>query len=64
MKCKILLLYGDDDNIIPKVALEQMKELFGDKLKFVEFENTGHGLFQVHPKKSSEIVVEFLNAKE
>ncbi len=58
-KIPILLLYGDEDHIVPKIEMERFKAKT-PKTKLIIYEEAPHPLYLKHPSKFAKDITEFI----
>ncbi len=56
----VLILHGEDDNVVSQELAKLNKQFFGDQAELIIFENAGHGLHLDQPQKWIEKVRSFL----
>lgn len=62
IKIPVLILAGEKDDLAPIYLFEKMQEEIPD-CRLVKFENCGHFSFIEEPKRSNEIMMEFIDNK-
>ena len=61
-KCKVLIIHGDNDSVVPYECSKKLAETYPDKIRYELFHTADHGMsYVVDTERYKKIINEFLN---